>query len=148
MYLRLTPRSITSWTQLEEAFLQRFQVPVESNILYHQFVNTKKFRHEPVRNFNDKFQNAYGKVVQPHTIFAAEALQMYIKALDALTIAFVRREVGIKTLQQAYASAATIERQLTQNTEGEKATNLMHLLGSLNSNSAKALPQPAILNPT
>jgi len=98
------------WTQLEEAFLQRFQVPVDPNVLYHQLVNTKKFPHEPVRNFNDIFHNAYGKVVQPHTISDAEALRMYMRALDPLTAAFVRREVGITTLRQAYAYATTIER--------------------------------------
>lgn len=61
---------------------------------------------------------------------------MYIQSLDPLTIAFVREEAGITTLRQAYASTVTIKRQLTQNTEGQKVTNLVQLLGNLTLNTA------------
>lgn len=111
---------------------KRFQVPTDLDILFEQFTHTKKFPHEPMINFNYRFQNAYSKLIEPYIVELDLAIQIYLRALDPFIIAFMQKEIDIRTLQQAYTSVACMEKKLQQNTEGERATKLRHLLENLN----------------
>lgn len=146
-YISLPNASITSWDQLEEAFLQRFYVPLDPEIIFEQFLHTKKFPHEPMRNFNDRFQKAYSRLVDPYTLDQRQAINMYYRALDPFTASFLRREEDIDSLQQAFVAAAFMERSLQQNTKAEKVNNLMYLLGNLSYGNSQGASQPNFQNP-
>ena len=54
-YASLPEGSITSWTQLEQSFLNQFNVPIDPSVVYNQLAMIKNQPHELLQNFNYKF---------------------------------------------------------------------------------------------
>ena len=89
-------------------------------MIHQQFISIKRGLAEIVSHFNHHFYMAYRKLEMPYIIPIEATIQIYLNAIDALTMIFLRRlpPVNIDTLEKFFAEAITFMKQANPNGGG------------------------------
>lgn len=84
-------------------------MPIDPSILYNQLMMTKRQPHEPLRNFNYRFQKASSKLMDPYKVDEACAFWMYLTSLDSMIKVFLKRDSIVTILPITYLAALKIK---------------------------------------
>ena len=89
-------------------------------MIHQQFISIKRDPTEIVSCFNHHFHIAYHKLEMPYTIPFGSAIQIYLNAMDSLTVIFMRRlPLGdIDTLDKVFAKVIMFTKQANPNGGG------------------------------
>ena len=125
-FFNLLSGSITSWQQLENAFIMRFGDDKTSGTLLLELARLKINENENVKEFNQRFITPLNKI--PDKLLVAIQVEYYTVALPLTIPMFVKRK-DIRTLEEKFEEAIQIKKDLASisthqdNDESEASTS-------------------------
>jgi hypothetical protein len=112
-YDSLPDASITSMDQLEETFLEKWNIKIEDiHMLINRVEYMKQTKNETIKEFHTRFEYLLQQIPRYHHPEDRYPVYLYINAL-LVQLVFLVNEKGPRTIQEDYHMAIQIEENIT-----------------------------------